>query len=115
MIPGNTARRVFLGGGGAGGGTGPRGPAGPQGPAGPEGPQGDPGPAGPAGSSLYLERTFNSPAQVWTIAHNFGTYPFVEVFDLNNSEIGADVHHTDNNTIEISFASPFTGRARLRA
>ncbi len=108
------SRRTFAG-GGSGGGTGPRGPAGPQGPAGPAGPQGDPGPQGPAGMAQYLERTFNSPAQVWTITHNFGIYPVVEVFDLYNAEIGADVAHPDMNTVEVSFASPFTGRARLRA
>jgi|GEM_PF-892086 len=57
--------------------------------------------------------TQSSPAATWTINHNRGVVPSVEVFDSGSQEIEADVSHPSVNTTVIVFAVPVAGFARL--
>lgn len=52
-------------------------------------------------------------ASTWTINHNLGHVPSVEVFDSGSQEIEADVSHPSVNTTIILFTVPTTGFARL--
>lgn len=46
----------------------------------------------------------------FTISHNLGRIPLVQVVDQATKEIiGGQVLHVDNNTIEICFAQPTSG------
>lgn len=45
------------------------------------------------------------PASVWTITHNLGFYPNVEVFDSAGNEAEGVVKHIDSNTLTITFYS----------
>jgi hypothetical protein len=52
-------------------------------------------------------------ASTWTINHNLGYVPSVEIFDSGSQEIEADVSHPSVNTAVIVFAVPIAGFARL--
>ena len=52
-------------------------------------------------------------ASTWTINHNLGHVPSVEVFDSGSQEIEADVSHPSVNTTIIVFTVPTAGFARL--
>lgn len=53
------------------------------------------------------------PATVWTIPHNLNKYPPVSVVDTLGNRVEADVQYIDNNTVQITFGSPFTGKAYI--
>ena len=72
-----------------------------------QGPRGD---IGPAGGESYLH-TQASPASTWTVNHNLGTRPAVEVRDTGGNEILAGVTHASANQVLISFVSAKTGTA----
>lgn len=57
--------------------------------------------------------TQSTPAATWTINHNLGHVPSVEVFDSGSQEIEADVSHPTSNTTVIVFVVPVAGFARL--
>lgn len=57
--------------------------------------------------------TQSTSASTWTINHNLGHVPSVEVFDSGSQEIEADVSHPSVNTTIIVFTVPTTGFARL--
>jgi hypothetical protein len=57
--------------------------------------------------------TQSTTASTWTINHNLGHVPSVEVFDSGSQEIEADVSHPSVNTTIILFTVPTTGFARL--
>lgn len=57
--------------------------------------------------------TQSTAAATWTINHNLGHVPSVEVFDSGSQEIEADVLHPSVNTTIILFTVPTTGFARL--
>jgi hypothetical protein len=52
-------------------------------------------------------------ASTWTINHNLGQVPSVEVFDSGSQEIEADVSHPTPNQTVIVFSVPLAGFARL--
>jgi F420-0:gamma-glutamyl ligase-like protein len=54
-----------------------------------------------------------APSASWTIAHNLGKYPSVEIVDSGGTVIIPDVVYVDLNTITASFASPTSGKAYL--
>lgn len=54
------------------------------------------------------------PATVWSITHNLGYNPIVEIFDSTGDMIIADVEHISMNVATVTFASPATGTAYLR-
>lgn len=84
------------------------GPSGPQGAVGPEGPIGPPGPNG-AGFNF----TQAVPSLTWTINHNLGYYPSVELFSVGGLEIDADVQHVSVNQTVVTFLIATAGSARL--
>jgi hypothetical protein len=57
--------------------------------------------------------TQSAPAITWTIAHNLGHVPSVEIFDSGSQEIEADVSHPSVNVTIILFSLPIAGFARL--
>lgn len=57
--------------------------------------------------------TQSTAAATWTINHNLGHVPSVEVFDSGSQEIEADVSHPSVNTAVIVFTVPTAGFARL--
>jgi len=87
---------------------GPPGPAGPQGPAGATGPE---GPQGPAGVSFT--HTQASPATTWTINHNLGHRPTVEVFNSGGQTVVATVENPSVNQTVVRHNVALAGSARL--
>jgi hypothetical protein len=88
--------------------------------AGPQGDPGDPGPPGPPGparASGALENTFtyrqDTPASVWTVVHNLGTFPNVTVLDSTGSQVMGDLLYLDGNSVQLTFSAPFSGVAYL--
>lgn len=75
---------------------------------------GPPGPPGPAGDSatVYVFTTA-SPTATWTINHNLGFKPSVELFSSGSQEIDGDVVHTSSNQTVVSFNVAISGFARL--
>lgn len=57
--------------------------------------------------------TQSSAAATWTINHNLGYVPSVELFDSGSQEIEADVLHPSANQTIIMFSMPTAGFARL--
>lgn len=53
------------------------------------------------------------PAATWTINHNLGYKPSVELFNTASQEIDADVIHTSSNQTVVSFTTAIAGFARL--
>lgn len=77
---------------------------------GPQGPRGLTGPAGPAGVE-YLH-TQASASSTWTIAHNLGRQPVVEVRTVGGVVVIADVLHLSADVAQVYLASPMAGSAR---
>lgn len=70
------------------------------------------GPPGP-GSARY-EHVQSSPATQWTVNHNLGYKPSIEVLSPGGMVVIADVvHMTDNQTL-INFNAPQTGTVLAR-
>jgi len=67
---------------------------------------------GTDGGAAYVF-TQSSPASTWTINHNLGHVPSVEVFDSGSQEVDADVTHPTVNQTVILFTVPLSGFARL--
>jgi hypothetical protein len=92
--------------------TGPQGPRGLAGPAGAQGPAGPAGPEGAAGSGdkSYTHHQL-APSTVWTVAHNLGKYPAVEVVDSGGTVVEGDIAYLDANTLTLTFSVQFGGVA----
>jgi len=75
------------------------------------------GPRGPTGPSGADEDSFDfqqaSPALQWSISHNLGRRPIVELFSVGGAEIDADVTHLSNDQVIVNFVIPTAGSARL--
>lgn len=61
-------------------------------------------------SYLHTQTTASA---VWTITHNLGFKPSVELFNAGSQEIDGDVLHLSVNVVQVSFTIPITGFARL--
>ena len=70
------------------------------------------GPQGPAGSGGYVF-TQSSPATTWTINHNLGFRPTVELLDAGSQEIDGDVAHPSINQTIVTLNPATAGLARL--
>ena len=72
-----------------------------------------PGPPGPPGSGAtsYLH-TQSGPSQSWTVNHNLGFRPSVELFTTGWQEMAADVVHVSMNQFIVTFNQPTAGFAR---
>lgn len=57
------------------------------------------------------------PASTWTIIHNLGVYPMVDIQIVDNGQtkviIPQSVIYVNSNTITVSFSSNFVGTATL--
>lgn len=54
-----------------------------------------------------------TPASTWTINHNLGFKPSVDVFDAGSREVNVEVLHTSVNQTLVLFVAPNAGFARL--
>jgi hypothetical protein len=72
------------------------------------------GPAGPASGGLaaYVH-TQSTPATTWTINHNLGRYPSVELFNSGMQEIDAEIAHPSVNQTVVTLNPATAGLARL--
>ena len=50
---------------------------------------------------------------VWNIEHSLCKFPSVTVVDTGNTVVIGEVHYVDNNNIQITFNSAFSGKAYL--
>lgn len=76
-----------------------------------EGLRGERGPSGVAGDSFEFSQA--SPALQWSISHNLGRRPVVELFSVGGAEIDADVLHLSTDQVLVTFLLPTAGSARL--
>lgn len=79
---------------------------------GPQGSIGLQGPAGPAGTVADYTQTFSSAAGAWTVNHNLGREPVIQVISVGGVELLADVVHVSQNQAQVNFATPTAGRVR---
>lgn len=86
--------------------SGVQGPEGPQGDQGPQGPQGDPG----IGAYVHTQGVASTN---WTINHNLGFFPNVEIIDSAGSSVIGSYQFVNVNTIIATFTDPFAGKAYL--
>lgn len=73
--------------------------------AGPQGAQ------GPVGAGFDFNQAIS--AATWTINHNLGYKPSVDVYDSGSQQIQAEVSHTSVNQTVILLTAPIAGFARL--
>jgi hypothetical protein len=73
------------------------------------------GPQGPAGAGGDLTFVFtqNTAAAVWSVTHNLGKFPAVQVVDSGNNMIVPNVNFIDTNHLQINFAAATSGKAYL--
>jgi hypothetical protein len=73
-----------------------------------------PGPQGPAGQAAgsYVHSQ-TTPSSAWTMAHNLGFKPSVELLNAGSQEIEGDVVHLSQNVCIAYFTIPIAGFARL--
>lgn len=74
--------------------------------------RGPPGPQGPPGSG-GVTVVIPSPLLQWTVAHNLGYEPSVELLDAGGQEFDADVHHLSVNVVQITMLVATSGKIRL--
>ena len=70
------------------------------------------GPQRPAGASAF-EYVQAAPATTWTINHNLGYRPSVELLDAGSQEIDGDVAHPTINQTVVTLNPASAGLARL--
>lgn len=70
------------------------------------------GPQGPAGGAAFVHQQV-VPATTWTINHNLGYKPSVELLDSGSQEIDGDVVHPSNNQTVVTLNPASAGLARL--
>jgi hypothetical protein len=71
-----------------------------------------PGPQGPAGGVAYVH-TQSTPSTTWTINHNLGFRPTVELLDAGSQEIDGEVAHPSVNQTVVTLKPATAGLARL--
>jgi len=66
---------------------------------------------------MFYDHTQSTPATVWTITHNLGHHPVHDVLVYDGPSLvkcfPAQVVHVDENTLQLTFTSAKTGKARL--
>jgi hypothetical protein len=70
------------------------------------------GPQGPAGGAAFVYQQ-STPSTVWTINHNLGYKPSVELLDSGSQEIDGDVAHPSDNQTVVTLNPASAGLARL--
>ena len=87
---------------------------GPQGPAGPTGATGATGPAGADGSGAANTTVVHDQASAsatWTITHNQGRYPSIDIIDSSGNHVIGDIKHNSINQLVATFDNAFAGKA----
>jgi hypothetical protein len=69
------------------------------------------GPSGDAANSVNWQQT--TPSLIWTIAHNLGFYPSVEIYSDGGLRLYGQVHNLSLNLLNITFNTAVSGTARL--
>ena len=82
--------------------------AGPQGPAGPTGADGAAG-AGSENSTVVHDQA--SASATWTITHNQGRYPSIDIIDSSGNHVIGDIKHNSINQLVATFDNAFAGKA----
>ena len=49
----------------------------------------------------------------WSIAHNLGYYPTIQIFDSGSNLVEGAVSHTDANNLTVTFSAALSGKAYL--
>jgi hypothetical protein len=75
---------------------------------GPQGPPGEPG-LGIGGH----DHVQVSESIAWTINHNLGYKPSVQMFNVGGLEVLGEIQHISNNQVTVLFNTPLSGYARL--
>lgn len=70
------------------------------------------GPQGPSGAAAFVYQQ-TAPATTWTINHNLGYKPSVELLDSGSQEIDGDVSHPSDNQTVVTLNPASAGLARL--
>ena len=82
--------------------------AGPQGPAGPTGADGAAG-SGSANSTVVHDQS--SANATWTMTHNLGRYPAIDIIDSAGNHVIGDIKHNSVNQAVATFDNAFAGKA----
>jgi hypothetical protein len=82
--------------------------AGPQGPAGPTGATGADG-SGAANTTVVHDQA--SASATWTITHNQGRYPTIDIIDSAGNHVIGDIKHNSVNQAVATFDNAFAGKA----
>ena len=85
--------------------TGPQGPAGPTGATGPAGADG----SGAANTTVVHDQA--SASATWTITHNQGRYPSIDIIDSSGNHVIGDIKHNSINQLVATFDNAFAGKA----
>lgn len=65
------------------------------------------------GGDLGFVHTQSSAASTWSVSHNLAKKPSVTILDDSGYEIEADVQHTSDNSVTITFSEAITGTAHF--
>lgn len=63
------------------------------------------------GVDLHYTHVQETASASWTVVHNLGKRPAVQVVDTAGTQVEGDVTHLDLNTVRIDFTAAFSGRA----
>lgn len=55
----------------------------------------------------------NVASNIWLVNHNLNKFPSVSVVDSGNNVVIGEVKYIDENSLQISFSSPFSGSVYL--
>jgi len=69
------------------------------------------GGGGPVGGDKTYVHIQSSPSAAWSVIHNLGKYPAVDVVDSGGSEVIPDIHYVDANNVTVNFGSATSGKA----
>lgn len=70
-------------------------------------------PTGEAGSDKSFIFNQNVASNLWEINHNLNKFPSVTIIDSGNNIVIGEVTYINENSLQISFTSPFSGSAYL--
>ena len=76
-----------------------------------QGPAGATGPQGPSGSSTTVVHDQASASATWTINHNQGRYPSIDIIDSAGNHVIGDIKHNSINQVVATFDNAFAGKA----
>ena len=66
-----------------------------------------------AGADKHFEYERLAPSTSWSISHNLGKRPSIQIIDHDGDTVIGQYNHVDNNTLIITFSSPTAGVATL--